>query len=123
MSKIYSKLKEPLYSQIDLDDLISYYKNSSEHIASRKWWPVTLAALIAFPVWSETVGVLLSDYSRIEMKLAMAFTLLIASLSITFLLTSIKKLLETILLNSSSDQNQFAEIIRLVKISRSLERT
>jgi hypothetical protein len=42
--------------------------------------------VIAFPIWSKTVGALISGGSVIEEKLAMALALLIVSFSITFLI-------------------------------------
>jgi hypothetical protein len=117
--KLNDKLLEPDLQNLDIDTLIEYYKNSSDTLTAKKWWPVTLTAVIAFPVWSETVAVLISSGSILLEKLAMALTLLVVSFSITFLISSVKTALESILLIHSSELSEMAKLLELIKIARS----
>ncbi|AIQ17514.1 hypothetical protein H70357_13225 [Paenibacillus sp. FSL H7-0357] len=116
--KLNDKLLEPDFQNIDIDTLIEYYKNSSNSLTAKKWWPVTLTAVIAFPVWSESVAVLISSGSRIEEKMAMALALLVVSFSITFLISSVKTALESILLMHSIELSEMAKLLELIKIAR-----
>lgn len=117
--KLNEKLLEPDLKNLDIDILIEYYKNSSDTLTTKKWWPVTLTAVIAFPVWSETVAVLISSGSILEEKIAMAMVLLIVSFSITFLISSVKTALESILLMDSYELSEMAKLLELIKIARS----
>lgn len=116
--KLNDKLLEPDFQNLDIDTLIEYYKSTSNSITAKKWWPVTLTAVIAFPVWSESASVLISSGSRLEEKLAMALTLLLVSFSITFLISSVKTALESILLMRSIELNEMAKLLELIKIAR-----
>lgn len=77
-----------------------------------------MTAVIAFPVWSESVAVLISSGSRIEEKMAMALALLVVSFSITFLISSVKTALESILLMHSIELSEMAKLLELIKIAR-----
>lgn len=117
--KLDQKLLEPEFQSLDIDVLIEYYRNSSSSLASKQWWSVTLTAVIAFPIWSETVGFLISKGSVLAENIAWAMVLLIISLLVTILVSSVKSILESILLMRSIELNEMVKVLELIKMVRS----
>ncbi|MGR6127181.1 hypothetical protein [Paenibacillus sp. SER-28] len=98
------------FQDTDFDDLIEYYSRKSGNIKNKRWWPITLAGLILFPLWSEFIG------KQIEKGLRVFLFMIIIAFVLTYFTSIFHSILKTILLSKATKYDELVDILKTIKI-------
>ncbi|URJ50713.1 hypothetical protein [Paenibacillus polymyxa] len=108
--KIRNKIFSLGFQDTDFDDLIEYYSRKSGNIKNKRWWPITLAGLILFPLWSEFIG------KQIEKGLGAFLFMIIIAFVLTYFTSIFNSMLKTILLSKATKYDELVDILKTIKI-------
>lgn len=93
-----------------IDEIISMYERKAEAIKADKWWPITIAAAIIFPLWTEFISKIF-DFS-----IGGIVFMFLAAGALIFLSVMINDVLKTIYLSKANTFLDFANTMRMVKV-------
>lgn len=107
--------------------VIEIIQIEKEKLKERNWWPFTLLALVAFPLWSEYVGfrfnVIVDNTEHLpgetipSLGIDLLFSVLLPVALILFMLTFFaQKILKNVFLSQYEKLSEIEEFIRLIKI-------
>lgn len=115
-----------LYDQEKAQCVIDIIQIEKEKIKGKRWWPISLLALLFFPLWSEYIGfrfnVILTNTDFLveklpELGIQLMFDALIPMAVLIFFSTLLfKVILEEFSLFKHEKMNEIEVLIRLIKI-------
>lgn len=108
---MYSKLTDlKITSSSTLDEIIGFYNRKSDGIKLDRWWPISLAIAIAFPVWNEFIS------KTFEIKSDRVIFIAGSVFVMSYLSIFANSLLKTFYLSKANKYNGLAETLKMVKV-------
>jgi hypothetical protein len=107
------ELKNKQISPEYVQTIIDYLGTRSENIKTKKWFPVSVGAVVFFPLWSEFVGIQLGK------DLSNAIGITFVGLIITILVIGTNDILKSFLWSEALQYDQLTRILKIVLTSES----
>ncbi|WP_311078006.1 hypothetical protein [Paenibacillus polymyxa] len=108
--EIKMKLKSLDFEDKDIDSLVEYFSMKSTNIKNKRWWPITLACLILFPLWSEFVG------SEISKGYQMILLLIFFAFALIYVVYFLQSFFKDILLAKATKCDELINILKTIKM-------
>ncbi|OAZ49749.1 hypothetical protein [Paenibacillus polymyxa] len=107
--EILDQLNDPRFTNIEAEELIEHFSKKSTHIRNKRWWPITIASIIVFPLWSEFIG------NNIQGGWQMLLFLLGLAILLTLIIIMFHAILKAILLSKASKYDELVNVLNTVK--------
>ncbi|MBO2942788.1 hypothetical protein JJQ72_02155 [Paenibacillus sp. F411] len=99
----------------NLEELIDYYELKGQELKNTKWYPITLWALIIFPVYAEFIATLYNPTNTFLEKVLLLLALLLGGTLLFWYINKFRLILNAVLLFEADKYKELARVLRIIK--------
>lgn len=104
------------YTPDDKEECIAYFENQNKQIIKSRWLPISLIAIMLFPIWSELIGFIIGKSDTISSAFAISIVLVLSSLPFCYIVFALNYFFRATFLSKADKYNELANILKQIRL-------